>query len=114
MARSAGISWPGGPHSFLYTASKHAVLGLTRSAAYDYAGRGIRINAICPRSIDTPMLRNAMERRGRDPQDVLFRLSLGCFGRGVDFADAALWLCSEGSSFTVGHALAIDAGYLAR
>jgi NAD(P)-dependent dehydrogenase (short-subunit alcohol dehydrogenase family) len=98
-----------------YTASKHAVLGLTRSAAYDYAGRGIRINAICPGSIDTPMLRNAMERRGRDPQDVVDRLSLlGRFGRPDEIAAAALWLCSEGSSFTVGHALAIDAGYLAR
>ncbi len=98
-----------------YTASKHAVLGLTRSAAYDYAGRGIRINAICPGSIDTPMLRNAMERRGRDPQDVVDRLSLlGRFGRPDEIAAAALWLCSEGSSFTVGHPLAVDAGFLAR
>ena len=98
-----------------YTASKHAVLGLTRSAAYDYADRGIRVNAICPGSIDTPMLRNAMARRGRDPQDVVARLSLlGRFGTPAEIASAALWLCSSASSFTLGHALAVDAGYLAR
>lgn len=98
-----------------YTASKHAVLGLTRSAAYDYAPQGIRVNAICPGSIDTPMLRNAMERRGRDPQDVADRLSMiGRFGTPEEIAAASLWLCSDASSFTMGHALAVDAGYLAR
>lgn len=98
-----------------YTASKHAVIGLTRSAAYDYAAQGIRVNAICPGTIDTPMLRNAIERRGRDPKDVMNRLSLlGRFGRPDEIAAAALWLCSDASSFTVGHALAVDAGYLAR
>jgi NAD(P)-dependent dehydrogenase (short-subunit alcohol dehydrogenase family) len=98
-----------------YTASKHAVLGLTRSAAFDYAPLGIRVNAICPGSIDTPMLRNAMARRGRDPQDVVDRLSLiGRFGRPDEIASAALWLCSEGASFVHGHPLAVDAGYLAR
>lgn len=98
-----------------YTASKHAVIGLTRSAAYDYAARGIRINAICPGTIDTPMLRAAMKRRGREPQEVADRLSLiGRFGRPDEIASAALWLCSEAASFTMGHALAVDAGYLAR
>lgn len=98
-----------------YTASKHAVLGLTRSAALDYSGKGIRINAICPGAIDTPMLRGAIARRGRDPKDVANRLSLlGRFGTPDEIAAAALWLCSEGSSYTVGHALAVDAGYLAR
>ena len=103
------------PNQPAYTASKHAVLGLTRSAAVDYAGRGIRINAICPGGIDTPMLQNAMRRRGRDPKDVLDRLSLlGRFGRPDEIAQAALWLCSDASSFVVGHPLAVDAGYLAR
>ena len=97
-----------------YTASKHGVLGLTRSAAYDYSGRGIRINAICPGTIDTPMLRKAMERRGRKPEDVVSRLSLiGRFGRPDEIAAAALWLCSDAASFTMGHALAVDAGMLA-
>lgn len=97
-----------------YTASKHAVMGLTRSAAIDYAALGIRVNAICPGVIDTPMLRAAMERRGRDPQEVAKRLSkFGRFGTPQEIADAALWLCSGASSFTTGHALAVDGGMLA-
>lgn len=98
-----------------YTASKHAVLGLTRSAALDYASKGIRINAICPGTIDTPMLRKAIERRGRDPQDVVSRLSLiGRFGTPEEIATATLFLCSDAASFVYGHPLAVDAGYLAR
>ena len=96
-----------------YTASKHAVLGMTRSAALDYARHGIRVNAICPGAIDTPMLHQAMERRGRAAADVAGRLSpLGRFGRPDEIASAALWLCSDSSSFTTGHALAVDGGML--
>ncbi len=103
------------PHQSGYTASKHGVIGLTRSAAIDYAGDGIRINAICPGAIDTPMLRNAIEKRGRDEAEIISRLSLvGRFGTPDEIAKAAMWLCSDDSSFTVGHALAVDGGYLAR
>jgi NAD(P)-dependent dehydrogenase (short-subunit alcohol dehydrogenase family) len=103
------------PHQSAYTASKHGVLGMTKNAAIDYAPEGIRINAISPGAIDTPMLRAAIERRGRDPQEVADRLStLGRFGTTDEIANATLWLCSDDSSFTVGHALAVDGGYLAR
>jgi glucose 1-dehydrogenase len=103
------------PTHSAYTASKHGVLGITRNAAMDYAADGIRVNAICPGAIDTPMLRGAIERRGRDPKDVAARLSLlGRFGDPNEIANAALWLCSDESSFTLGHALAVDGGYLAR
>jgi NAD(P)-dependent dehydrogenase (short-subunit alcohol dehydrogenase family) len=103
------------PHQSAYTASKYGVLGMTKNAAIDYAAEGIRINAICPGAIDTPMLRAAMERRGRDPQEVASRLSLlGRFGEPSEIAKASLWLCSDDSSFTVGHALAVDGGYLSR
>ena len=96
-----------------YTASKHAVLGLGRSAAMDYAGHDIRVNTICPGAIDTPMLRNAMERRGREVGDVARRLGMfGRLGRPDEIAAAALWLCSDASSFTTGHALAVDGGML--
>jgi NAD(P)-dependent dehydrogenase (short-subunit alcohol dehydrogenase family) len=103
------------PHQSVYTATKHGVVGMTRNAAIDYARDGIRINAICPGSIDTPMLRAAIDRRGRDPEEVANRLSLiGRFGTVDEIAKAALWLCSDDSSFTMGHALAVDGGYLAR
>ena len=103
------------PHQAAYTTAKHAITGLTKAAAIDYAGQGIRINAIAPGSIDTPMLRNAMERRGRSEADVVSRLSLiGRFGTVEEIAAAALWLCSDESSFTMGHTLAVDGGYLAR
>ena len=98
-----------------YTASKHAVIGLTKSAAIDYAPHGIRINAICPGAIDTPMLRDAMQRRNTSEESVISRLSLvGRLGTVDDIAKAALWLCSDESSFTVGAALSVDGGYLAR
>ena len=97
-----------------YTASNHAVLGLTKSAAIDYARYGIRVNAIAPGAIDTPMLRNAMARRERDADEVAKRLSqFRRFGDPAEIADAALWLCSDASSFTTGHALAVDGGMLA-
>jgi NAD(P)-dependent dehydrogenase (short-subunit alcohol dehydrogenase family) len=103
------------PHQSAYTASKYGVLGLTKSAAIDYAPLGVRINAICPGAIETPMLLGAIEARGRDKQEVANRLSLiGRFGQPDEIASAALWLCSEASSFTIGHALAVDGGYLAR
>jgi len=98
-----------------YAASKHGVLGLTRSAAIDYATAGVRVNAICPGAIDTPMLRTTMERRGGDPAAVVRRLSpLGRFGTPDEIAAAALWLCSAEAAFVVGDALAVDGGYLAR
>ncbi len=103
------------PNQPAYTASKHGVLGITKATAVDYAPLGIRVNAICPGAIDTPMLRAAMARRGGDPADVANRLSLfGRFGTAAEIAEAALWLCSPGSSNTTGHALAVDGGYLAR
>jgi NAD(P)-dependent dehydrogenase (short-subunit alcohol dehydrogenase family) len=102
------------PNQPAYTASKHAVLGLTRSAALDYAAHGIRVNAICPGAIDTPMLREAMARRNRDADEVAGRLTrFGRFGTPDEIAAAALWLCSSASSFTTGHALAVDGGMLA-
>ena len=97
-----------------YTASKHGVLGLTKSAALDYTRRGIRVNAIAPGAIDTPMLQQAMARWDLDPDRVRRRMGLfGRFGDPDEIAQAALWLCSDASSFTTGHTLAVDGGFLA-
>lgn len=103
------------PRQTAYTASKHGVLGLTRSAAIEYASRGIRVNAVVPGAIRTPMLEAAIERRGADEEATVRHLSLlDRFGEPSEVAKAVLWLCSDDSSFTVGHPLAVDAGYLSR
>ena len=99
----------------IYTASKHAVLGLTKNAAIDYAAQGIRINAICPGAIDTPMLQDGLKGMPITQEQALSHLSLlGRAGYPEEIAKAALWLCSDDASFTYGHGLAIDGGYLAR
>jgi NAD(P)-dependent dehydrogenase (short-subunit alcohol dehydrogenase family) len=103
------------PRQAAYTASKFGVAGLTKAAAIDYAPLGIRINAVAPGAIDTPMLRTAIDKRGSDVDDVIRRLSLvGRFGTVNEIAEAVLWLCSDRSTFTVGHVLAVDGGYLSR
>ncbi len=103
------------PKQSVYTATKHAVVGMTKTAAIEYAGAGIRINAIAPGAIDTPMLRGAMAARGSKAEDVVSALSLvGRLGTAEEIAAAALWLCSPAASYTVGHVLAVDGGYLAR
>jgi NAD(P)-dependent dehydrogenase (short-subunit alcohol dehydrogenase family) len=95
-----------------YTASKHGVVGLTRAGALDYSRHGIRINAIAPGNIDTPMLRSAIERRGRTMSEIEGRMPLGRFGTSDEIASAALFLCSAASSFTTGHVLAVEGGML--
>lgn len=103
------------PRQSAYTASKHGVLGITRNAAIEYARDGIRVNAVCPGAILTPMLEAAIERRGSTVEAAAAQLSLlGRIGDPAEVAKAVLWLCSDDSSFTTGHALAVDAGYLAR
>ena len=103
------------PKQAAYTATKHGVIGMTKTAAIEYAGLGIRINAVAPGAIDTPMLRGAMATRGSNEADVLDRLSLiGRFGEPAEIANAVLWLCSDRSTYTMGHTLAVDGGYLAR
>jgi NAD(P)-dependent dehydrogenase (short-subunit alcohol dehydrogenase family) len=95
-----------------YTATKHAVVGLTRAAAADYAGDGIRVNAIAPGNIDTPMLRAAIERRGGDLDSIQARMPMGRFGEAAEIAQAALWLCSSASSFTTGDVIQVEGGML--
>jgi NAD(P)-dependent dehydrogenase (short-subunit alcohol dehydrogenase family) len=108
MASGAGlVGFAGLP---AYVASKHGVVGLTRAAALEYAGQGIRINAICPGSTRTPMLEGFM---GGDPQieRMMTRaVPLGRLGRPEEIAEAVVWLCSDAASFVVGHALAVDGG----
>lgn len=101
------------PTQSAYNASKFGVVGLTRTAAIEYARAGVRVNAVAPGAIDTPMLRDAMESRGFDPAAMARRFGLfGRFGHPDEVARAVLWLCSDDSSFTTGHVLAVDGGHL--
>ncbi|MBN9124372.1 MAG: oxidoreductase [Nitrosospira sp. 56-18] len=97
-----------------YHGSKHGVIGLTRSAALEYAARGIRVNAVCPGTIDTPMVSRMLETGMLAIDDLLRDLPMKRLGRGEEIADAVLWLCSPGSTFVTGQALAIDGGFTAQ
>lgn len=94
-----------------YHGTKHGVIGLTRSAALEYAERGIRVNAVCPGTIDTPMVSTMLERGMLAMDDLLRDLPMKRLGRGEEIADAVLWLCSSGSTFVTGQALAVDGGF---
>ena len=97
-----------------YHASKHGVLGLTKSAALEYAPRGIRINAVCPGTIATPMVAD-MEAKGElDMAEAIRNQPIGRLGTADEIAAAVLWLCSPGASFVLGVALPVDGGYVAR
>ncbi len=103
-----------GPKRGTYQASKHGVLGLTKSAALDYAARGIRINAVCPGIIHTTMLDKMMATQADALNAMLQNVPIGRLGRPEEIASAVLWLCSSEASFMVGHALAVDGGYTIR
>jgi NAD(P)-dependent dehydrogenase (short-subunit alcohol dehydrogenase family) len=103
-----------GPKRGTYQASKHGVLGLTKSAALDYAARGIRINAVCPGIIHTSMLDKMMATQADALNAMLKDVPIGRLGRPEEIANAVLWLCSSAASFMIGHALVVDGGYTIR
>lgn len=96
-----------------YSASKHGILGLTKSVALEYAPRGIRINAVCPGTFETPMLADMLAKGEFDVQAGIDAAPIGRLGRPEELAAAVLWLCSDGASMVTGAALAVDGGYTA-
>ncbi|MGC5016529.1 glucose 1-dehydrogenase [Streptosporangium sp. DT93] len=97
-----------------YHASKHGVIGLTTSAALEYAPRNIRINAICPGTIDTPMVSDMIAKGELDRAEAEAGQPINRLGTADEIAQAVLWLCSPAASFVIGVALPVDGGYVAR
>ena len=94
-----------------YISCKHGVIGLTRTASLDYAAKNIRINAVCPCVIATPMLEELVTRNPKLGEDLVRDIPVGRLGKPSEIADAVLWLCSSKASFVHGHALVIDGGF---
>jgi NAD(P)-dependent dehydrogenase (short-subunit alcohol dehydrogenase family) len=99
------------PERAAYHASKHGVIGLTKSAAVEYAPKGIRINAVCPGVIDTPMVADMLEGQAEAMAEIMKQQPIGRLGRAEEIAAAVLWLCSPAASLVVGVALSVDGGY---
>jgi NAD(P)-dependent dehydrogenase (short-subunit alcohol dehydrogenase family) len=102
------------PGRAAYHASKHGVIGLTSSAALQYAPRGIRINAICPGTIETPMVTDMITKGELDRAEAAAATPMARLGQADEIAASVLWLCSPGAGFVVGVALPVDGGYTAQ
>jgi len=110
-ASAAGLV--GGRGISAYVASKHGVVGLTKTAALEYAKQGIRVNCVCPGFIHTPMT----ERGLSDPEQkaqIIAREPIGRVGTPEEIAEAVVWLCSDAASFVTGHTMTVDGGYVAQ
>ena len=101
----------GFPGQAAYIACKHAVIGLTRTAAIDYSAKGIRINAVCPGVIRTPMAEELIRRNPDLEKELVRDIPAGRLGKPEEIANAVLWLCSPQASFVDGHALLVDGAF---
>jgi len=105
----------GFPGVAIYAASKHAVLGLTKSTALEYATQGIRINAVSPGGIETPMFDRFTGGAGTEARAQIAAMHpIGRAGQPEEIAEAVLWLCSDKASFVTGQSLAVDGGWTAK
>lgn len=103
----------GGAGRAAYHSAKHGVLGLTKSVALEYAARGVRVNAVCPGTIATPMVERMTAEGQLVPDETLAVTPMKRYGTGDEIAAAVLWLCSDGASYVTGVALPVDGGYTA-
>jgi NAD(P)-dependent dehydrogenase (short-subunit alcohol dehydrogenase family) len=105
----------GGAERGIYHAAKHGVIGFTKSAALEYAARGIRINAVCPGLIWTPMADQMVAAgQGEALKAMEKSIPMGRVGRPEEIAEAVLWLCSDASSYVTGQSISVDGGYIMR
>jgi NAD(P)-dependent dehydrogenase (short-subunit alcohol dehydrogenase family) len=101
------------PERAAYHASKHGVIGLTKSVAVEYASKGVRVNAVCPGVIDTPMVADMLGSQAGAMTEIMKEQPIGRLGRADEIAAAVLWLCSPGASLVAGVALPVDGGFTA-
>jgi NAD(P)-dependent dehydrogenase (short-subunit alcohol dehydrogenase family) len=106
----------GGAERGVYHAAKHGVIGFTKSAALEYAARGIRVNAVCPGMIQTPMFDKMIAEGQGDELDRMLKafVPMGRMGRPEEIADAVVWLCSSAASYVTGQSISVDGGYVMR
>ena len=104
----------GFPGIGIYSASKHAVIGLTKAAALEYSAQGIRVNAVNPAVIDTEMVDRLADGMNMKKDDLTTFHPIGRLGRVEEVAEAVLWLCSDKASFVIGHSLMVDGGFTAQ
>ena len=107
---SSGAGIKGFKGGAAYVAAKHGVVGLTKAAALDYAKSNIRINAVCPGIIDTPMMDRFSGGTAEGRQGVIAQEPVGRMGTPEEIAATVVWLCSDAASFVVGHAMVVDGG----
>ena len=109
-----GLVGAWGRGAIAYTAAKHGVIGLTKQAALEYASKGLRVNAVCPGFIATPMVQEIFQAVPDVEKSVVMRHPVGRLGRPQEIAEAVVWLCSDAASFVTGHSMPIDGGYVAQ
>ena len=97
-----------------YTASKHGVVGLTKSAALAYAQSGVRVNAVCPGFIRTPMVEGSPWYNEEREAELIGKHPIGRLGKPEEIAETVVWLCSDAASFVTGHTMTVDGGYVAQ
>lgn len=97
-----------------YNASKHGVVGLTKTAALEYARAGIRVNCVCPGYIRTPLIEATLAHNPEMETQIVARHPIGRMGTPEEIAEAVVWLCSDAASFVTGHTMTVDGGYVAQ
>lgn len=102
------------PAMSAYVAAKHGVVGLTKTAALEYAKSGLRVNAVCPGGVDTPMLKRVFSNNPQFAETAAAAEPVGRLAQPAEIGEAVAWLCSEAASFVTGHPMAVDGGMVAQ